>query len=133
GFVLAGGALSVLSGGLFYLISSTLAASALFLIAEPMSRSNAGSAAVLALTEEVYGAEDDSEPEFGYAITGGMAAMGLAFGACVILLAGLPPLSGFLGKFAMLHGAFALDAGVPASAWLLLAVLLVSGLATLIA
>jgi multicomponent K+:H+ antiporter subunit D len=134
GFVLAGGALSVLSGGLFYLVSSTLGASALFLLAEPMSRATGGSAAVLALTEEAYGAEDDdTEPEFGYAITGGMAAMGLAFGSCVIVLAGLPPLSGFLGKFAMLDGAFALDADVPAGAWLLLAVLLVSGLATLIA
>jgi multicomponent K+:H+ antiporter subunit D len=33
----------------------------------------------------------------------------------------------------MLDGAFAIETGVPAGAWLLLAVLLVSGLATLIA
>lgn len=133
GFVLAGGAVTVLTGGLFYLVSSTLAASALFLLAEPMSRGDGSSAAVLALTEEAYGAEDDIEPEFGYAITGGMAVMGLAFGSCVILLAGMPPLSGFLGKFAMLDAAFGVGPDTPQAAWWLLGVLLASGFATLIA
>ena len=59
----------------------------------------------------------------------------MAFVCCVLLLTGLPPLPGFLAKFALL--ATALD-GAPASdgsgmVWLLCAAVLLSGLAGLIA
>jgi multicomponent K+:H+ antiporter subunit D len=54
---------------------------------------------------------------------------------CVLLLTGLPPLPGFLAKFALL--ATALDAApagqAPAGVWLLCAAALASGLAGLIA
>lgn len=135
GFVLVGGAVEALSGALFYIASSTLATSALFLLAEPMSRSDGGIAAMLALTEQAYGVEerDEIEPEFGFAISGSMAAIGLSFGICVLLVAGLPPLSGFLGKFMILSAAIGSGDEVTLGAWLLLALLFVSGFATLIA
>lgn len=60
------------------------------------------------------------------------AILAMSFIACVLLIAGLPPLSGFLGKFAILAPLF--DAsGVVAAGWFLLPVLVLSGLATVIA
>ena len=63
-----------------------------------------------------------------------MAFLGLAFIACALLIAGLPPLSGFVGKLAMLSAL--LDAGrapAPRPRWTLFALLIVSGLLSTIA
>ena len=57
----------------------------------------------------------------------------MGFIGCALLLAGLPPLSGFLAKFAMLAPLFGSGDGVPATAWALLAALILSGLATVVA
>ena len=46
GFVLAGGGAQILAAALFYMLSSTLAISALFLLIEPMSREDGGIAAI---------------------------------------------------------------------------------------
>jgi len=95
GFVLAGGGAEILAAALFYLLSSTLAISALFLLIELMSREDGGIAALLALTADAYGLderEEDRQPEVGLAIPGTLTVLGLSFGACVIALAGLPPL-----------------------------------------
>ena len=135
GFALAGAGPGVLSGALYYLVSSTLATSALFLLIEPMSREEGGIAAMLALTADAYGLEpsdEDDEAEVGFAIPGTLTVLGLSFGICLLVLAGMPPLSGFLGKLAML--ASILGAGVlpPAVAWGFVALLVLSGLATMI-
>jgi multicomponent K+:H+ antiporter subunit D len=135
GFVLAGGGSGILAAALFYLLSSTLATSALFLLIEPMSREEGGIAAMLALTADAYGLderEEDRQPEVGLAIPGTLSVLGLSFIACVIALAGLPPLSGFIGKIGLLQGLLAERAVAPVLAWGFVTLLVVSGLATLI-
>jgi multicomponent K+:H+ antiporter subunit D len=54
--------------------------------------------------------------------------------ACAVLLAGLPPLSGFLAKFAILAPLFGgAEGGLPPTTWVLLAALILSGLASVVA
>ncbi|MDZ4089110.1 MAG: monovalent cation/H+ antiporter subunit D [Tabrizicola sp.] len=135
GFVLAGEGADILAAALFYLLSSTLAISALFLLIEPMSREDGGIAALLALTADAYGLdarEEDRQPEVGLAIPGTLTVLGLSFGACVIALAGLPPLSGFIGKIGILQGLLAEGAETPALSWAFVALLILSGFATLV-
>lgn len=135
GFVLAGGGSQILAAALFYLLSSTLATSALFLLIEPMSREEGGIAAMLALTADAYGLDDreeDRQPEVGLAIPGAFALLGLSFGACVIALSGLPPLAGFIGKLGILQALLIDGADTPALAWAFVALLILSGFATLI-
>lgn len=137
GFALAGGGSTMLAGGLYYLVASTLACSALFLLIEPLSREDGDIAAMLALTADAYGIEDqpdDLGTGVGLTIPGSLALLSLSFGGCLLMLGGLPPLAGFVGKFAILSGLLA-DGGlaVPQDwSWVFIALLLVSGLATLI-
>lgn len=135
GFVLAGAGEQVLAAALFYMLSSTLAIGTLFLMIEPMSREEGGIAALLALTADAYGLderEEDRQPEVGLAIPGTLTVLGLSFGACVITLAGLPPLSGFIGKIGLLQGLLAEGSATPALSWAFVALLILSGFATLL-
>ncbi len=132
------GGADVLSGALFYLVISTFAIAALFLLIEIIERSRVVGADVLAVTMEAYGEgdEEDLEPEHeeaGLVIPASTAFLGISFGLCCLLLAGLPPLSGFLAKFAMLSTALGSGEAPHASAWWLTGTLIISGLAVLIA
>ncbi|MFB9971238.1 monovalent cation/H+ antiporter subunit D [Pseudoroseomonas cervicalis] len=137
------GQVSVTSGALFYLASSALAIGAFFLLIELLERGRELGADVLAVTAEVFGdgseEEDEEEAEVGVAIPASIAVLGACFLCCALLLAGLPPLSGFIAKFAMLDGILnpeGLGRGgeaVPLSGWALLAALILSGLATVLA
>lgn len=131
---------AVVAAALYYLASSTLALGALFLVAELADRDRHAAADILAVTREAFGDGFDEElpeedEEIGVAIPAALALLGLAFVGCALLLVGLPPLSGFVAKFVLLDRLFAapLMAAQGATSWLLLALLLVSSLAVLIA
>ena len=136
------GQVGVTSGALFYLVSSTLGISAFFLLVELIERGREPGADVIAVTREAYGEEEDETEEaaedVGIAIVATMGLLGVAFIGCALVIAGLPPLSGFIAKFALLAAALnPADAhrsgAVPGSGWALLVVLILSGFATLIA
>lgn len=132
---------AVTGAALYYLVGSVLASGALFLLIELLERGREVGADVLAVTMEAFGeGEEEEEPpeDMEVVIPAALAILGLCFLACALVLSGLPPLSGFIGKFAML--AAALDPGglgaggtPPASGWALLAVLLTGGFATILA
>ncbi|MBB3285403.1 MULTISPECIES: monovalent cation/H+ antiporter subunit D [Rhizobium] len=129
---------SISSGALMYLVSSTLTISAFFMLIELVERGQDAGASVLAVTMEAYGDAEETEPTEGEGVTmpGTMAMLGICFAACGILLAGLPPLSGFVAKFAMLSAMMGTGAiGIPPSAavWTLILLVILSGIAALIA
>src|SRR4051812_5832354 len=130
------GQVGVTGGALFYLISSTLGLGAFFLLIELVERGREPGADVLAVTREVYGEEDEPEEteELGIAIPATMGVLGGAFIGCALVISGLPPLSGFVAKFALLTAALNPSTGTVSTAnWVLLPVLILSGLAALIA
>ena len=140
------------AGLLYYLPSSTLAVSALFLLADLIERwRNDGSTPgpqdedAPFLTADLVPAtdmnlDDDEEALVGQAIPAAAALLGLAYLACTLVIAGLPPLSGFVGKFAMLtallnplglgHSA---HAPIGAWGWCLLGLMIGTGLLALLA
>lgn len=131
---------AVTSGALFYMVSSTLTISAFFLLIELVDRVQDPVANVLSVTMEAYGEdmeEDFQEEEVGAAIPRTLAVLGTCFAGCGLLLAGLPPLSGFIGKFALLTAIVPPDGpaaeNVMGSAWILVALVILSGLCALIA
>jgi len=136
------GQVGVTGGALYYLVSSTLGIGAFFLLIELIERSREPGADVLAVTREAYGEGDEALPEddeAGVTIPAAMGMLGFSFLGCALILAGLPPLSGFVAKFALLNAALnpagAIPGGSPVgpARWLYVTVLMVSGLAALIA
>lgn len=128
------GSAAVTGAALYYLIASTLGIAAFFLLIELVQRLRAPGADLLAVTAEAFGLDREAPPEedVGVAIPATIALLGLSFASCALLIAGLPPLPGFVAKFALLAALLAPDP-VGATAWTLLALIIVSGLASLIA
>src|SRR5690606_3438079 len=75
-----------------------------------------------------YGVDE----EVGTAIPAAMAFLGLIFVFCVMLVAGLPPLPGFVAKFAILATAMGSAETSATPAWLYMAAVILSGLAAVV-
>lgn len=135
---------------LFYLVSSTLALCALFLLAELIERSR--SANDIALEDDTdalpraqeslhppkgINLDDEQKAVVGQVIPWTMAFLGLSFIACVLLIVGMPPLSGFIGKLNLIsalfnpHGLQAPGVALSSEGWIFVALLVISGLASL--
>ena len=144
------GGTSLVGGALYYMAGSTVAACALYLLVELVER-----AREIETAPPIHVDETDHLPFFlerqdrpadrfddevlvGRAIPLVTAFVGIGFLGCALVIAGLPPLSGFLAKFSMLNAVFepGSAAGVRPVAgthWLLLGLLLGSGLLSTIA
>jgi multicomponent K+:H+ antiporter subunit D len=130
----------VTGGALFYLVSSTLTIGAFFLLIELIERGQNPGADLIAVTAETLGeeADEEAEGEGGTGFPGTLAVLGACFAACALLLIGLPPLSGFVAKLALIAALLApagqgATAGIPVANWAFTALLLLSGLAALLA
>jgi multicomponent K+:H+ antiporter subunit D len=126
------------SAMLFYIVSSTLAVSALYLIIEPVQRNADEDDRIVGVSEPVFddeyvgtGKYEEDEDEVGVVIPGTIALLGGGFIFCALLLAGLPPLSGFIAKFAIIDALFGNVVIKPAH-WTMIALLILSGLGTMI-
>jgi multicomponent K+:H+ antiporter subunit D len=137
------GTAAVTSAALFYVLSATLAASALFLLVELIERigTNGQRLSDVDFSPGEDTNLDDAElPLVGRAFPISLAALALAFMCCAIVVAGLPPFSGFIAKVSLLaailstgagvHGTS--SAGIAADGWMLFGALLFSGLAATI-
>ncbi|MCE1117102.1 monovalent cation/H+ antiporter subunit D [Pseudomonas sp. NMI795_08] len=144
----------VLTGAaLFYLASSTLALCTLFLLAELVERSRSANEVPLDDEEDAMPSpleslhppkginlDDEQKAVIGQIIPWTMAFLGLSFIACALLIIGMPPLSGFIGKLNLISALFnpqglGVAPGQPlgAAGWTLVTLLILSGMASLIA
>lgn len=141
------------AGLLYYLPSSTLAVAILFMLADIMDRwRNDGSSLSDIDDEEApflsaellptkgLNLDENEQVLIGRVIPAAAAFLGLAFIMCTLVVTGLPPLSGFIGKFAMLT-TLVNPLGLGQSSgystgqagWLLLALMIGTGLLSLVA
>lgn len=138
------------AAALFYLISSTLALSTLFLLAELIERSRSVHEVPLDEDDLVpttfeslhppkgINLDDEQKAVVGQVIPWTMAFLGMSFIACALLIIGMPPLSGFIAKIALISALLnpqGLDAAVSTSSgvagWVFVALLIITGLASL--
>jgi multicomponent K+:H+ antiporter subunit D len=125
---------AITGAALFYLVSSTLGLSAFFLLIELVERGREPGADMIAVTRQLYGDEGDLDDsaEVGIAVPVTMGFLGLAFVGCTLIISGLPPLSGFIAKFALLSAALGSTSAVSSASWAFLTVLILAGFAAVV-
>src|SRR3546814_8854701 len=120
------------AAAVFYLASTTLAVAMLFLLVELVKRTGVQAQAqtpdVDAAPDEEDNLDDAQLPLIGVAFPISVAMLGLAFITCALLVAGLPPLAGFLAKVALLSAAIGPNVAIAAgpARWSLVVLLLLS-------
>jgi multicomponent K+:H+ antiporter subunit D len=123
---------AVTAGALAYLVISTLAIAAFFLLAGMLAPDDETEATPLLepydpAGEALYADEDENRAT----LPAPVALLGMCFLVCALVLAGLPPLSGFLAKFALL--APMLETGAGRGAIALFTLVVVAGFCTVVA
>ena len=136
----------MIAAALYYMVGSVFGTAAFFMLtgmAERMRTAVPDLADRAATPPPSYTAFAVGEPpdplspddEVGTALPAAMAFLGLAFVSCALLVTGMPPLAGFIAKFAMV--AVAIESLPPDGSfgreWLLIVLLLAGGLAGIIA
>ncbi len=126
------GSAGALAGAVYYLFGSTLAAGALFLLAEILQRGrDPTEVAEPVFADEYRDPFDDAGAiEVGTVLTSSAATVGMALLLCALMLAGIPPLAGFVGKLAIFAG-LTRDTAT-ATDWVLVAILTLSSFGTLL-
>ncbi|WP_409020651.1 monovalent cation/H+ antiporter subunit D [Brevundimonas vesicularis] len=134
--ILGTGDTAALGGALFYMAASTLAAAALFLIAEILAR---GEDQSILPDDAVFDDEyddpfsPDEVQEVGRVMPASTAFLGSAFILAALVTISLPPLAGFAGKLTIFVSLLAGDGAGLSATWVLIGALTLSSLASLIA
>lgn len=119
---------AVLAGALFYLVVSTLGAAALYLLSGLIGQDGGDEFEEPPLLE-AFGPEPDAfteEDETAVVIPAPIGVLSAGFLVCTLLVAGIPPLPGFLAKVAMLQPLLKSPAGPVAAAGPVLAGLIIA-------
>ena len=132
------------AAALVYLASSTLAGAALFLLVELLERARQVEVGPSFIDDGEVGLplyfdlepvagtnlDDEEQALIGRVIPAALVFLGVAFTVCAMVIAGLPPLAGFVAKLAMLRALVEIGR---TDAWTLFALLIGSGLLAAIA
>lgn len=125
----------VTTGALYYLVVATFAAGALFLLKDVIDQVLPAEAQILAVSLELYGDEEeaiDEDQEVSRTIPAAATILSWCFAVAALVMAGLPPLSGFIAKFAMISAALNAENAPTAATWWLTGAFIVSGLFVLV-
>jgi len=126
----------VTTGALYYVVTATLAAGALFLLKDVIDQVLPAESQVLAVSLELYGDEEeglDEDQEISRTVPAASTLLTWCFAIAALVMAGLPPLPGFIAKFAMISQAFDIAGAPGAATWWFAGSLIGSGLLVLIA
>ncbi len=130
------GASSITAAALYYVATATMGVSALFLLVELIERADDAPAPPSDLDNSPPGEEtnlDDQEmPLVARTFPISLAVLGLMFLTCALVVAALPPLSGFVAKLAILDAVVSAAPGTSPAGWVFFGLLLASGLAAIV-